>query len=653
MAFGGGAGLIVLVVIGLGARAVELQLVDHGFLASQGDARSMRVVKIASHRGAITDRYGEPLAVSTPVDTIWVNPQELNENIDQLPRLARALKVDQQTLAGRITSNLDREFLYLVRHMPPEQAAHIKALGIPGVYLSREYQRYYPAGEVSGHVVGFTTIDDKGQEGLELGFDQLLNGEDGAKRVIQDSLGRYVENVESIRAPRPGRDLVTSIDLRIQYLAYRELKAAMQEYSARAGSVIVIDVDTGEVLAMVNQPSYNPNDREQLKPGLYRNRAATDIFEPGSSIKPFIMAAALASGQYKPDSVIDTAPGFLKVGTKVFEDEHNLGAVDLATILAKSSNVGTAKVALTLQPEQIWSTLTGLGFGQVTGSTFPGESAGMLSQYSHWRPIGIATLSHGYGLSVTPLQLAHAYATIGAGGIKRPISFEKISGPVAGERVMDPKVARELVGLMEQVVEKGGTATRASLIGYRVSGKTGTAFKSIAGGYSTDKIMAVFAGLVPASHPKFATVVVIDEPSRDMHEVSVLAQGGTVAAPVFANVMSGTLRLMDVPPDDLQNVPAATLGTGERKPMSAALMWLLDGIASIPATDARVSDLTLDSREVRAGSLFFALPGQTAHGLNSPRRPRLAARVWCCGSRRSDADRLRCPQRCIRRRCRT
>jgi cell division protein FtsI (penicillin-binding protein 3) len=444
--------------------------------------------------------------------------------------------------------------------MPPEQAAHIKALGIPGVYLLREYKRYYPAGEVSGHVVGFTTIDDKGQEGLELGFDQLLNGEDGAKRVIQDMQGRYVENVESIRAPRPGRDLTTSIDLRIQYLAYRELKAAMQEYQARAGSIIVVDVDTGEVLAMVNQPSYNPNDRDQLKPDLYRNRAATDIFEPGSSIKPFIMAAALASGQYHPDSVVDTSPGFLKVGTKVFEDEHNLGAVDLATILAKSSNVGTAKVALSLQPEQIWGTLTNLGLGQVTGSSYPGESAGMLSNYSHWRPIGIATLSHGYGLSVTPLQLAHAYATLGAGGVKRPLTFERVTGPVPGDQVLDPKVARELVQLMEQVVEKGGTATRASLIGYRVSGKTGTAFKSIAGGYSTDRIMAVFAGLVPASHPKLATVVVIDEPSRDVHEIGgVLAQGGTVAAPVFASVMSGALRLMDVPPDDLQNVPAATL----------------------------------------------------------------------------------------------
>ena len=552
-------GLVLIGAAGLVARAVELQLLDHGFLAKQGDDRSMRVVKIAAHRGAITDRNGEPLAVSTPVDSVWVNPQELNDNIDQLPRLAKALKQDQQWLARRITSNLDREFLYLVRHMPPEQAAHIKALGIPGVYLLREYRRYYPAGEVSGHVVGFTTIDDKGQEGLELGFDQLLNGEDGAKRVIQDSYGHYVENIESIRAPRPGRDLVTSIDLRIQYLAYRELKSAMQEYRAHAGSVIVVDVDTGEVLALVNQPAYNPNDREQLKAGLYRNRAATDIFEPGSSIKPFIMAAALASGQYQPDSVVDTSPGFLKVGSKVFEDEHNLGAIDLATILAKSSNVGTAKVALSLQPGQIWNTLTGLGLGQVTGSGYPGESAGMLSQFAHWRPIGIATMSHGYGLSVTPLQLAHAYATLGAGGIKRPITFERVSGPVPGERVLDPKVARDLVQLMEHVVEKGGTATRASLIGYRVSGKTGTAYKSIAGGYSTDRYMAVFAGLVPASHPKLATVVVIDEPSRELQQGSPLAQGGTVAAPVFASVMSGALRLMDVPPDDLQNVPAATL----------------------------------------------------------------------------------------------
>ena len=552
-------GCVTLAALGLAARAVELQLFNHDYLAKQGDERSLRVAKIAAHRGAITDRNGEPLAISTPVDSVWVNPQELNDNIDQLPKLARALNADEPTLARRITSNLDREFLYLERHMPPEAAAHVKALGVPGVYLAREYRRYYPAGEVTGHLVGFTTVDDKGQEGLELGFNQMLNGADGAKRVLQDSYGNHVQNVESIRAPRPGQDLVTSIDLRVQYLAYRELKSAMQEYRARAGSVITIDVDTGEVLAMVNQPSYNPNDREQLKAGLYRNRAATDIFEPGSSVKPFIVAAALASRQYKPDSVVDTSPGFFKVGNKIEEDEHNFGVIDMATILAKSSNVGIAKIALSLQPEQIWRTLTALGLGSVTGSNYPGESAGTLSHYSHWRPIGIATMSHGYGLSVTALQLAHAYATIGAGGVRRPISFERVSGPVPGEQVLDPVVARELIQLMDQVTEKGATATRASLIGYRVSGKTGTAFKSMAGGYSTDKIMAVFAGLVPASHPKLATVVVIDEPSRDAHEVGVLAQGGTVAAPVFASVMSGALRLMDIPPDDLQNVPAAAL----------------------------------------------------------------------------------------------
>jgi cell division protein FtsI (penicillin-binding protein 3) len=546
--------LILLGAAGLMARAVELQLLEHGFFAKQGDDRSMRVVKISAHRGAITDRNGEPLAMSTPVDSVVVNPQKLNENIDQLPRLARALNEDQQSLARRITSNLDREFLYLVRHMQPEQAARIKALGIPGLWLQREYQRYYPSGEVSGQVVGFTTIDDKGQEGLELDYEQLLDGEDGAKRVIQDSYGHYVENVESIRAPRPGLDLTTSIDLRIQYLAYRDLKAAMQDYHAQGGSVITIDVDTGEVLAMVNQPSFNPNDREQLKAGTYRNRAVTDIFEPGSSVKPFIIAAALASGQYRPDSIVDTSPGFLNVGNRVLaEDEENFGPIDLGTILARSSNVGAAKIALSLKPEQIYSTFTALGLGHVSGSGYPGESAGMLSNYVHWRPIGIASMSRGYNLSVTPLQLAHAYATIGAGGIKRPVSFERVSGKVPGERVLDERVARELIELMENVVEKGGTATRASLVGYRVSGKTGTSWKSIAGGYSTDRYMAVFGGLVPATHPKLATVVVIDEPGGDLH------QGGKVAAPVFASVMAGTLRLMDVPPDDLQSVPATSL----------------------------------------------------------------------------------------------
>jgi cell division protein FtsI (penicillin-binding protein 3) len=422
-------GLLATAAGGLIWRAVSLTLVDHTFLVKEGDARVSRVATIASHRGTITDRYGEPLAVSTPVDSIWVNPKELALATDQIPRLAAALKQDRQELARRITSNLDRQFLYLARGRQPSEAEQIKALGIPGVYLSREYRRYYPSGEVAGHILGFTNVDDAGQEGLELAFDHWLAGEDGAKRVIQDRYGRIVQDVESIRPVRPGRDLVLSIDLRIQYLAYRELKAAIREQSARAGSIVVVDVTTGEVLAMVNQPSYNPNDREQMLPATYRNRAATDIFEPGSSIKPFFVAAAIVSGKYDDHSIIDTSPGFFKVGATIEEDEHNLGAVNIATILAKSSNVGMAKLALSVEPQLIWNTLTHLGFGQVTTSGYPGESAGLFSNYSQWRPIGIATMSHGYGISVTPLQLAHAYATIGTFGLARPVSFLRVDTP--------------------------------------------------------------------------------------------------------------------------------------------------------------------------------------------------------------------------------
>jgi cell division protein FtsI (penicillin-binding protein 3) len=554
--------LVVLIAgaLALAARAVDLQLMSHGFLAGQGDARYSRVAEISAHRGTITDRYGEPLAVSTPVDSVWVNPQELTQSADQLPQLARALKREPQSLARRVSSNLDREFLYLARHLQPEQAARIRALGIPGVYLSREYRRYYPAGEVTGHLLGFTSIDDNGQEGLELAYDHWLAGEDGAKRVIQDRYGRIVENVESIRAARPGKDLVLSVDLRIQYLAYRELKRALLEHRARSGSLVVVDVATGEILAMVNQPAFNPNDREQLAAGRYRNRAVTDIFEPGSSFKPFVVAAALASGRYHERSVIDTAPGFVKVGVKVIEDKHDLGAIDLATVLARSSNVAMAKVALSLDPEQIWNTLNGLGFGQVTTSGYPGESAGLLSSHTHWRPIGIATLSYGYGLSVTPLQLAHAYATLGAGGIQRPITFLRAEGEIEGERVLDQSVARELIYLLESVIAPHGTGVRAALTGYRVAGKTGTAWKSTAGGYSTDKYIAVFAGVVPATAPRLAAVVVIDEPRGTEY------YGGDVAAPVFAGVMAGALRLMGVAPDDLRRVPQATLAQAGVEP---------------------------------------------------------------------------------------
>jgi cell division protein FtsI (penicillin-binding protein 3) len=537
-------GLLVCGAAGLVYRAVNLQLVDHSFLAKEGDARFSRVAQIAAHRGTITDRYGEPLAVSTPVDSVWVNPKELALATDQIPRLATALKLDRQDLTRRVTSNLDREFLYIARGRQPYEAEQVKALGIPGVYISREYRRYYPAGEVAGHVLGFTNVDDAGQEGLELAFDHWLEGENGAKRVIQDRYGNIVQDVESIRSARPGRDLVLSIDLRIQYLAYRELKAAIRDQRARAGSIVVLDVATGEVLAMVNQPTFNPNDREQYVVNTYRNRAVTDIFEPGSSIKPFFVAAAIASGKYDDHSIIDTSPGFFKVGAWPIEDEHNLGAVNIATILAKSSNVGMAHLALSLSPEQIWATLNHLGFGQVTTSGYPGESAGLFTNYSQWRPVTIASMSRGYNISVTPLQLAHAYATLGAFGVSRPITFLRVETPSAGQRVLDDHASRELIGMLESVViQEGATGKRAAIPGYRVSGKTGTAEKAAAGGYNTDHFMAVFGGVAPATNPRLAAIVVLDDPMAGMHT------GGQVSAPVFSAVVGGALRLLAVAPD--------------------------------------------------------------------------------------------------------
>jgi cell division protein FtsI (penicillin-binding protein 3) len=502
----------------------------------------------------ILDRNGEALAVSTPVDTVWADPRKLAQVPQEFPRLAKALDRDPQWLARRVTSSLDREFIYLVRHMRPQDAAKVKALGIPGVDTLREYRRYYPAGEVTGHLLGFTNVDDVGQEGLELAYDQWLGGEPGEKRVMRDSLGRTIEDIERIRAPRPGQDLYTSIDLRVQYLAYRELKAAVQANHARSGSVVVLDVQTGEVLAMVNQPAFNPNDREQYAASRYRNRATNDFFEPGSSIKPFVVAAGLESGRYQPDTLIDTGPGMMRVGIKTVKDKHNLGTIDVTTVLAKSSNVGVAKIALSLKPQDMWSAFDQFGFGRVTGSGFPGESAGILTSPQHWRAIGQATMSYGYGLSVTPLQLAQAYAVLAARGVRRPVSLRKLDAPPAGEQVIDEKVAHELVTMMEAVVSDTGTARRARVMGYRVSGKTGTAWKaSEAGGYSTNKYMAVFGGVVPASNPRLAAVVVIDEPTGGAY------YGGEVAAPVYSAVMSGALRLLAVAPDDLQRMPATTL----------------------------------------------------------------------------------------------
>jgi len=549
---------LLLAGFALGAFALEgrilyLQLVNKEFLTEQANDRHLRTVQISAHRGTLTDRYGEPLAVSTPVDTVWANPQELKPALARLPELAAVLDQDTEWLERRITSNLGREFVFLQRHLKPAKAEQVMQLGLPGVGTVREYQRFYPAGEVTGHVVGFTDVDDQGQEGLEAAFDHWLKGENGSKRVLQDRLGRVIGDVELLSHARPGKDLRTSIDLRLQYLAYRELKRAVTDSHARSGSVVVLDPNTGEVLAMVNQPSYNPNDRSQYHAELYRNRAVTDMFEPGSSFKPLVLAAALESGSFSPRTMIDTSPGSLSINNrKITEDEHNLGRVDLTTVLALSSNVGAARVGLTMEPQTIWKMLTGFGIGRLTDSTYPGESAGVLNDPQHWRTIGQATLSYGYGVAVTTLQLARAYSAIAANGTLRPVSMLAVDEPPAGERVISANTAQELIGMLEAVVAPPGTGRRAAVRNYHIAGKTGTTQKYGVGGYTAERHGAIFAGIAPASAPRLVVVVMIDEPQSQSYYAA------DVAAPVFANIVSGALRVMAVPPDALP-APALTV----------------------------------------------------------------------------------------------
>lgn len=550
---------IVMVLLGcaavaLVARAAQLQVGEADFLRAQGDARNLRVEPLAATRGLILDRNGQPLAVSTPVVSIWANPPQLFAARDRWKVLAKKAGVDYEDFKDRLLRAQGREFLYLRRHLAPDFAKGILDLGVPGVYGMTEYRRYYPAGEVAAHVVGFTNIDDAGQEGMELAFEERLGAHQGKRKVVKDLNGRVVDDVEIIEDARPGQDLTLSIDLRIQYLAYRELNAAVQQQNASGGSVVVLDVDTGEVLAMVNQPSYNPNNRAGTRQAWLRNRAVTDVFEPGSTMKSFTVAAGLESGKFRPQSLIDTAPGKFRVGTKVISDHHDYGLIDVTTILTKSSNIGSTKMALAMEPERLVTMYRRMGFGQATHSGFPGESTGSLPARQKWRPIELATLSYGYGVSVTALQLARSYLVLASGGLTRPVTLLRRDGRVEGERVLPEDIARTVSGMLETVTTEGGTALRARINGYRVAGKTGTVHKLTGAGYAANEYLSLFAGMAPVSRPRVVTVVVIDNPRNNAY------YGGLVAAPVFSAVTAGALRTLNVSPDGIAPVVASARG---------------------------------------------------------------------------------------------
>lgn len=533
--------LLLALFGGMAARASYLHVVDQEFLRKQGDARMLRMEPIAAHRGILRDRNGLPLAVSTPVVSIWVNPKE-TKSLD-VKQLAAVLSLNPDALRDRLKKHAQREFLYLKRHLAPDAAASVLAQEFPGVYGMTEYRRFYPEGEVTSHLLGFTNLDDQGQEGLELELDAKLRGIPGARRVLRDLKGAKVKDVALVRPAQPGQDVHLSFDARTQYLAYRELAQAVEKNGAKAGTAVALDVETGEVLAMVNQPSFNPNNRSNLRPDELRNRAVTDMFEPGSTIKPFTVAAALESGKFTSRSLFDTNPGTFRVYDKLVRDHHNNGVIDMQTLITKSSNVGTAQIAGALPREALPTFFARMGFGRSTGSGFPGESAGLLQPPARWRPVELATMSYGYGLTTTALQLAHAYATLASGGIERPVSFLKVEGAVPGTRVLDEKIAMQLMPMMESVVTSDGTALRAAVPGYRVAGKTGTAHKAQNGSYATDQYMSTFVGIAPASRPKVVIAVVVDSPRNGQYF------GGLVSAPVFSRIMAETLRLMNVEPD--------------------------------------------------------------------------------------------------------
>ncbi|WP_442114257.1 peptidoglycan D,D-transpeptidase FtsI family protein [Pseudomonas sp. NUPR-001] len=545
--------LLALMVGAIAWRIIDLQVVDRDFLKGQGDARSLRHIPIPAHRGLITDRNGEPLAVSTPVTTLWANPKEMQASKERWPALAAALKQNPQQLAQRLEQSANKEFIYLVRGLTPEQGQVVLDLKVPGVYGIEEFRRFYPAGDVAAHMVGFTDLDDHGREGVELAYDEWLAGVPGKRQVIKDRRGRLIKDIQVTKNAKAGKTLALSIDLRLQYLATRELRNAIAEQEAKAGSLVILDVKTGEVLAMVNQPTYNPNNRRSMFPAAMRNRAIIDVFEPGSTVKPLSMSAALQSGRWKPTDKVEVYPGTLQLGRYTIRDvSRSEGPIlDLTGILINSSNVGMSKIAFDIGGESIYRVMSQLGLGQYTGLGFPGERVGNLPNHREWRKAETATLSYGYGLSVTALQLVHAYAALANDGKMVPLSILKVDKTPESTQVVPVEVAKTIQGMVQQVIEAPRGVFRAQVPFYHVGGKSGTARKATIGskGYTENSYRSLFAGFGPMSDPRYAVVVVIDEPSKGGYF------GGLVSAPVFSKVMSGTLRLMNIPPD---NLPPAT-----------------------------------------------------------------------------------------------
>ncbi|MBB6288489.1 cell division protein FtsI (penicillin-binding protein 3) [Pseudomonas sp. BIGb0381] len=551
-------GLLALMVGAITWRIIDLQVVDRDFLIGQGDARSLRHIPIPAHRGLITDRNGEPLAVSTPVTTLWANAKELQVAKDKWPQLAAALGQDPKALAERLEAQANKEFIYLVRGLTPEQGQQVLDLKVPGVYGIEEFRRFYPAGETTAHMVGFTDIDDHGREGVELAYDEWLAGVPGKRQVIKDRRGRLIKDVQVTKNAKAGKPLALSIDLRLQYLANRELRNAIIENGAKAGSLVIMDVKTGEILAMVNQPTYNPNNRRNLQPAMMRNRAMIDVFEPGSTMKAISMSAALETGRWKPSDKVEVYPGTLQLGKYTIRDvSRTEGPVlDLTGILINSSNVGMSKVAFDIGGETIYHLAQKIGLGQPTGLDFPGERVGNLPNYREWKKAETATLSYGYGLSVTAIQLAHAFSVLANNGRMVPLSLIHVDEAPKATQVIPENVAKTMQGMLQQVIEAPRGVFRAQVPAYHVAGKSGTARKTSVGtkGYAENSYRSLFAGFGPMSDPRYAIVVVIDEPSKAGYF------GGLVSAPVFSKVMSGTLRLMNITPDNLPPTQQANAG---------------------------------------------------------------------------------------------